>query len=197
MGGWRPCPPQPRSTSTGRIDRLPGVTMGPDPVRRGPPDARRVPRPARTGTDAGPGRRRRRRARRPPLAADGHDVTVLDPSEQMLSTGRERAAAARLRCGSSRRHRGPGGPGGVIRRGVCHFVLQYRDDTPATSPGSSGRPVGPARVRHRPEPGQPADHEAAARGSRQGARRARPRTIRTVTFDRDVRKSGTPRSRPS
>jgi S-adenosylmethionine-dependent methyltransferase len=127
-----------------------------------------------------------------PLAEDGHDVTVLDPSEEMLAAAAGRASAAGV---SLRPVRGGiddlpalDGSGGfdVV---LCHFLVQYRDDlagdvarlVAAAGPGGLVSVIAPnpasavlsRLVRHGPA-------EARAELTRD--------TSRSVTFDREVRK---------
>ncbi|WP_191907821.1 class I SAM-dependent methyltransferase [Nocardioides cynanchi] len=124
-----------------------------------------------------------------PLAASGHDVTVLDPSQQMLSSARDRAAAAGVRVRLLE-----GGiellpelePFDVV---LCHFVLQYRDDlaedlarlVAVTRPGGVLSVIAP----------NPAS-AVVTRLLRDGPAAALAElgrdTVHTVTFDRDVRK---------
>ncbi len=127
-----------------------------------------------------------------PLAADGHDVTVLDPSEQMLSAGRERAAAAGLPVRFEQ--------GGIEDLAVlaevydavlCHFVLQYRDDTPGDLAALVGaaRPGGLVSVIV-PNPASQVTTKLLRVGPAEALAELDRDTIRTVTFDRDVRKIG-------
>lgn len=124
-----------------------------------------------------------------PLAAAGHEVTVLDPSEAMLSRARDRAAAN----GHTLRPVNGGIDDldtlGQFDAVLCHFVLQYRDDIAAdiaklvncTRPGGLLSIIAPNSAGYvitsllRKGPG-----EALAELGRD--------TARTVTFDCDVRK---------
>lgn len=124
-----------------------------------------------------------------PLAATGHDVTVLDPSDAMLAGARDRAAA-----GGQTVRTVKGGIDEVETLGqfdavLCHFVLQYREDISAdiaklvscARPGGLISVIVPNSAGYvitsllRKGPG-----EALAELDRDSAR--------TVTFDSDVRK---------
>lgn len=128
-----------------------------------------------------------------PLAAGGHDVTVLDPSEKMLSAGRDRAGAAGVRMQFVQAGIEDLPTLGSFDAVLCHFVVQYRHSNDlredlarlvkATRPGGLVSVIAPNPVSHvltrllREGPGQ-----ALAELDRE--------TVRTVTFDRDVRKVG-------
>ena len=124
-----------------------------------------------------------------PLAAAGHDVTVLDPSDAMLAGAQERAAAS-----GQTLHTVKGGIAELDTLGqfdavLCHFVLHYREDIAAdiaelvncTRPGGLLSIIVPNSAGYvitsllRQGPG-----EALAELERD--------TARTVTFDSDVRK---------
>jgi S-adenosylmethionine-dependent methyltransferase len=124
-----------------------------------------------------------------PLAAAGHDVTVLDPSEAMLAGARHRASAA-----GQTLHTVQGGIDDLDTLGqfdavLCHFVLQYREDIAAdiarlvnrARPGGLLSIIGPNSAGYvltrllRQGPG-----EALAELGRD--------TARTVTFDCEVHK---------
>lgn len=124
-----------------------------------------------------------------PLAAAGHEVTVLDPSDAMLSGARERAAASGQTLQTLK-----GGIDDLDALGqfdavLCHFVLQYREDIAAdiaklvnrARPGGLLSVIAPNSAGYvltsllRQGPG-----EALAELERD--------TARTVTFDCEVRK---------
>ena len=75
---------------------------------------------------------------------------------------------------------------------LCHFVLQYRDDTrPATSPRSSGPPGRAGLVSVIvPNPASQVTTKLLHVGPAEALAELDRDTIRTVTFDRDVRKIG-------
>lgn len=84
-----------------------------------------------------------------PLAAGGHDVTVLDPSEQMLSVARERAAAGGVRMQ-------------FAKAGIEDVPTQRQ--RPARGPRQAGERDATRRpgVRDRTEPGEPRGHAVVA-----------------------------------
>lgn len=130
-----------------------------------------------------------------PLAAAGHDVTILDPTAEWLAEARRRAADAGVSIGTV-----AGGlddlPGtlGKYDLVLCHFVLRYR---PSAS-GRDGR-TDVERLTTAIRPGgrlSLIDANPAAlvlmRLTRSGPRAAlaelRSDTVHTVTFDHDTRK---------
>ena len=126
-----------------------------------------------------------------PLAAAGHDVTVLDPSEQMLSAARERAAAAGVQMQFAQAGIEDLPTPGSFDAVLCHFVVQYRsgDDlgediarlVNATRPGGLVSVIAP----------NPASHvftRLLREGPAQALAELERETVRTVTFDCDVRK---------
>lgn len=66
-----------------------------------------------------------------PLAAAGHDVTVLDPSQSMLEAARARAVDAGLRLHTMTGALDDLPVPGTFDAVLCHFVLQYRSDVHA------------------------------------------------------------------
>ena len=126
-----------------------------------------------------------------PLARAGHHVTILDPSESMLAAARASADAA----GASRRVTTRSGSIDDLVDAdaewdvvLCHYVLRYRpvdaDDLPTLA--AALRPGGLLSVLDGNSPGT-----VLARAARQGPAAASAAlaatTVRTVTFDRDVR----------
>ena len=124
-----------------------------------------------------------------PLAAAGHEVTVLDPSETMLAAAAAKAEAAGLDVVTVLGGLSDAAGLGEYDAVLCHFVLQYRPDERAdvAALAPSVRPGGLLSVVLPNPVGQ-----ALARLVREGPVQAMDElgrdVIRTVTFDRDVRK---------
>ncbi len=124
-----------------------------------------------------------------PLAAAGHEVTVLDPSEQMLSAARAGASAAdlslRLVQGGIEELADTGSFDAVL----CHFVLQYRDDLAADLARLVGaaRPGGLLSV-IAPNPASMVTTRLLREGPAEAIAELGRDTVRTVTFGCDVRK---------
>lgn len=124
-----------------------------------------------------------------PLAAAGHDVTVLDPSASMLSGARARAAAAGLEV-----HPIEGGieqlPGlGAFDLVLCHFVLQYRADLGSDLAALMGaaRSGGLVSV-IAPNPASAVLTRLLREGPAEALAELGRDTARTVTFDTEVAK---------
>lgn len=124
-----------------------------------------------------------------PLASAGHDVTVLDPSAQMLSAARDRASASGvgLRLVEGGIEDLPGA--GAFDLVLCHFVLQYRDDltgdlarlVAATRPGGLVSVIAP-------NPASMVVTRLLRQGPDEAIAELGRDTVRTVTFDCEVRK---------
>jgi S-adenosylmethionine-dependent methyltransferase len=124
-----------------------------------------------------------------PLASAGHDVTILDPSESMLAAARASAEAAGSRVttrpGSIEDLADADGDWDVV---LCHYVLRYRlvDAGDVATLAAVLRPGGLLSIVDGNSPGT-----VLARAVRDGPAAATAAltatTVRTVTFDRDVR----------
>ncbi|WP_456786034.1 class I SAM-dependent methyltransferase [Cellulomonas sp. P5_C5] len=124
-----------------------------------------------------------------PLADAGHDVTVLDRSEVLLAQARSRAD---LRTVCADLDDLPGLGLGTFDLVLCHNVIQYRPHTVAVVGVLAGVvAVGGAISLMAPNP--PAEVLAAVirrADLQEAAHLVDAPTIRTATFDQDVRRVG-------
>jgi S-adenosylmethionine-dependent methyltransferase len=124
-----------------------------------------------------------------PLAQAGHEVTILDPSREMLDLAAQRARAAGVTVRTVEGGLDDLGSLGRFDVVLCHFVLQYRPGDPADLAALVGavRPGGLLSVIVVNPAGQ-----VLGRLVREGPAEALAELERdtgfTVTFDQEVRK---------
>ena len=124
-----------------------------------------------------------------PLAVAGHDVTVLDPSDAMLSGARKRAAARGQTLHTVKGAIDDLDTLGQFDAVLCHFVLQYREDIAA----DIAKLVNCARTGGllsviAPNPAGYVLTGLLRQGPGEALTELERKTARTVTFDREVRK---------